>query len=59
MEKIEDSDLLTRIRALEARIAQVDDYNDMVYNSNNTQEVINLEKYLAKLLVEAKNRELI
>lgn len=59
MEEITNEDLMTRIKALEARIAQVNDYNDMAYNFNSTQEIENLGKYLAKLLVEAQRRELL
>ena len=52
---ITDDDLKTRIRALEARLGQLNDYYDPDY-SVSTKEVENLEKYLAKLLVEAQNR---
>lgn len=55
MEDIKDSDLLTRIRAMEARLGQLNDYYDPDYSAS-TKEVENLEKYLAKLLVEAQNR---
>ncbi len=58
MDQIRDDDLLTRIRALEARLGQLNDYYDPEYvmNLSSTKEIENLESYLSKLLVEAQNR---
>ena len=56
MDQIRDDDLLTRIRALEARLGQLNDYYDPDYVLGNSKEISNLEGYLSKLLVEAQNR---